>query len=465
NMRKWQWAIVLCVPFFAFILSGCPWADEDDYISTGSSTTAGGVLAGVGSWQSVAPWKSNDTIQYWWQFSPTIGTFVIITTITPGVLLLAGREQHTMVWTYPGTPRFIIWGGRGVGGYLNSGAVWNQQTKVWSGTPVPFTGGWGAGGFGLSARIGHTAVWDGQNKIIFGGQDTSGTILNGGAMYDPSGNNWIYITSPTWIFSRVGHTANWNGTRMLVFGGYGSTSAGWWGQPTTSTYLSDLQIYNPTLNTWAPGSISSQPTPRWNHTSVWTGTELIVWGGSSSTYLNNGRRYNYSTDNWTDVAINRAPAAREGHTAVFTGNGNNAWNNKMIVWGGGNPRPMNSGGIYDIALDQWLPVTDGVLAPISRTNHTAIWTSLQLDEDPLDTNKIRKMIIWGGTDTAGNQLNSGGIYDPLTNTWEVTQIVTSPPTARRLHTAVWTGTTMIILGGFDGAGYLADTWIYTPSAR
>ncbi|PYK63550.1 MAG: hypothetical protein DME50_17330, partial [Verrucomicrobia bacterium] len=43
-------------------------------------------------------------------------------------------------------------------------------------------------------------------------------------------------------------------------------------------------------------------------------------------------------------------------------------------------------------------------------------------------------------------LNTGGRYDPATDTWAATNLNNAPP-ARDFHTAVWTGTEMIIWGG------------------
>ena len=63
------------------------------------------------------------------------------------------------------------------------------------------------------------------------------------------------------------------------------------------------------------------------HTAVWTGSEMIVWGGEFSGYSNTGGRYNPSTDSWTATSLTNAPSARDGHTAVWTGS-------EMIVWGG-----------------------------------------------------------------------------------------------------------------------------------
>ena len=55
---------------------------------------------------------------------------------------------------------------------------------------------------------------------------------------------------------------------------------------------------------------------------------MIVWGGfCHGRYLNTGGRYNPSTDSWTATSTTNAPHAETTHTAVWTGS-------EMIVWGG-----------------------------------------------------------------------------------------------------------------------------------
>ena len=84
-----------------------------------------------------------------------------------------------------------------------------------------------------------------------------------------------------------------------------------------------------TNDTWT--ATSGPPDGRVGHTAVWTGTEMIVWGGFRSvtlfTSFNTGGRYDPSMDNWTTTSTTNAPAGRSGHTAVWTGS-------EMIVWGG-----------------------------------------------------------------------------------------------------------------------------------
>ena len=90
-----------------------------------------------------------------------------------------------------------------------------------------------------------------------------------------------------------------------------------------------------------------------NHTAVWTGSEMIVWGGygENGTPMNSGGKYNPATDSWTPVSDGDARQQRSIHTAIWTGS-------EMIVWGGthrGNN--LQTGGRYNPATDSWSPIT------------------------------------------------------------------------------------------------------------
>ena len=80
------------------------------------------------------------------------------------------------------------------------------------------------------------------------------------------------------------------------------------------------------------------PAERFSHTAVWTGLEMVVWGGGHAGYIglinSTGGRYDPSTDTWTPTNLDDAPAGRQGHTAVWTGN-------HMLIWGS-----MPNGGRY-----------------------------------------------------------------------------------------------------------------------
>ena len=72
-----------------------------------------------------------------------------------------------------------------------------------------------------------------------------------------------------------------------------------------------------TDDTWTATATANAPVARYRHTAVWTGSEMIVWGGYG--VPNTGGKYNPSTDSWTATSRTNAPAARSYHTAVWTG--------------------------------------------------------------------------------------------------------------------------------------------------
>ena len=124
------------------------------------------------------------------------------------------------------------------------------------------------------------------------------------------------------------HTAVWTGSEMIVWGGDNTGGAG----------RNTGGRYNPSTDSWTATSTTNAPSPRFQHTAVWTGSEMIVWGGfGSNSFFNTGGRYNPSTDSWTATSTTNAPDARYGHTAVWTGS-------EMIVWGGWNGSYLNTGG-------------------------------------------------------------------------------------------------------------------------
>src|SRR5206468_816163 len=155
-----------------------------------------------------------------------------------------------------------------------------------------------------------------------GGQNEIVGALNTGGRYNPSTDTWIATSTTNAPATRVLHTAVWTGSEMIVWGGLNSNS-----------YLSTGGRYDPNTDIWTATSTVSSPSARDHHTAVWTGSEMMIWGGffydGIAHYLNTGGRYNPSTDAWTAVSNTNEPGARSEHTAVWTGS-------EMIVWGGGN---------------------------------------------------------------------------------------------------------------------------------
>ena len=62
--------------------------------------------------------------------------------------------------------------------------------------------------------------------------------------------------------------------------------------------------YNPATDSWAAMTSVAPPPARGSHSTVWTGTDMLVWGGQDYVNrLNSGGRYNPVTDTWTTTAI------------------------------------------------------------------------------------------------------------------------------------------------------------------
>jgi hypothetical protein len=82
-----------------------------------------------------------------------------------------------------------------------------------------------------------------------------------------------------------------------------------------------------TADAWVERASATPLAGRHGHTAVWTGSEMIVWGGFGGSSLNTGGRYDPTANSWSAVTTSGAPVARNAHTAVWTGS-------EMIVWGG-----------------------------------------------------------------------------------------------------------------------------------
>ncbi len=306
-----------------------------------------------------------------------------------------------------------------------------------------------------AGRIGHTAIWTGTDMIIWGGYFYNGNIyyFNDGWRYNPTANTWTQISTNGAPSARDYHTAVWTGTEMIIWGG------------NHGGILNTGARYNPLTDTWTPMSTAGAPSSLANRAAVWTGTEMIIWGGGINGTSTTGARYNPTTDTWTAMSNTGAPANRSDFSALWTGT-------EFIVWGGiaaNTVNHLNDGACYNPGSNTWTAVTT-TGAPAARADHTAVWTGSE-------------MIIWGGDmEEPPYDYSDGGRYNPASDSWIAT-ITTDAPTPRAYHTAVWTGTNMIVWGGSyaysgdlnDGSRYNTNGGTYTswnpttttgaPSAR
>jgi len=361
------------------------------------------IIWGGGSWQGG-------------RYAPASDTW----TLTNANEATSAREGHTATWT---GVEMVVWGGDDrFNGTVNTGGRYTLATDSWQ--PTPTTGAPGP-------RNQHTAIWTGTEVIIWGGG--YGSTYKTGGRYNPTANTWTATSTVGAPEARANHSAIWTGTEMIVWGGDGPSSP----------WLNTGGRYNPATDTWTATSTTGAPSPRYLHAAVWTGSEMIIWGGATATYdTNTGGRYNPATDTWAATSTVNAPSARAFTAAVWTGSA-------MLIWGGqsyirGIFNYHNTGGLYNPATDTWT-ATSTVNAPSPRAFFGYVWTNAEL-------------IVWGGcTQNVGgacqNDVYTGGRFDPATNTWTAATTTVGAPSARNNHTAVWTGSQMIVWGGFDEANY------------
>jgi N-acetylneuraminic acid mutarotase len=295
-------------------------------------------------------------------------------------------------------------------------------------------------------------VWGG-----FGGVGGNDTLHNDGARYIPSSDTWKPVSEWKAPSARVDFSAVWTGREMLVWGGFTDTHSRYQGYH-ANAHLNTGGRYNPSADSWKTITTEGAPSKRCANTAVWTGKEMIVWGGANATRaLNDGARYNPARDSWKPVSADGAPSPRLAHVAVWTGK-------EMIVWGG-TTRETDTEGVYfengaryNPETDTWRPLST-IGAPKGRVVGTAVWTG-------------KEMIVWGGANDAqaregeagfdpNRYIGTGARYNPATDTWtEMT--LTGAPSPRVAPSGVWTGEGLLFFGGYNGT-HFNETWFYSPS--
>ncbi len=290
-------------------------------------------------------------------------------------------------------------------------------------------------------RTSFAVAWTGTDLLIWGGVFFAPEmyVYDNGAKYHANTDTWTNI-SVSWVLGTRDHAASvWTADRWLIWGG-SAEGVNW---PAKDTAIS----YDPTTDTWTILSTTAAPTGRILHTAIWTGSEMIVWGGLDYVVgaLDDGARYSPTTDSWSPMNTAGAPTPRSSHTAVWTGT-------EMIVWGGlkAYESPLGDGAVYDPMTDQWRPISM-IGAPSPRYKHSAVWTGSEL-------------VVWGGqTSYTAKPLGDGGRYNPKTDTW-TSIAMTDAPTPRAQHTAVWTGTKMVVWAGMVHGDRTNTGGIYDPQS-
>ncbi|MEQ1876062.1 MAG: kelch repeat-containing protein [Bdellovibrionia bacterium] len=244
---------------------------------------------------------------------------------------------------------------------------------------------------------------------------------------------WVPMSSTGDPGARWGHNVVWTGTEMLVWGGSDPNLPGTGG------------VYDPATDSWRQMTTSGAPSGRMWAVGIWTWSGLVIWGGEGGTTVRgDGATYNPAANSWTAIPAAGAPSARKLATVAFAGK-------HVVIWGGTNGTvDFNDGARLDTSLGNWSPMIIDAETPAARQQARAVWTG-------------RRMIVWGGTPKQGT-LPSGGAYLLETDDWVTMPTYTGPD--EPIHfTPIWSGTEMIVWGGRNGGGLTNFGAIYNPATN
>jgi hypothetical protein len=121
---------------------------------------------------------------------------------------------------------------------------------------------------------------------------------------------------------------------------------------------------------------------------------------------------------------------------------------RAIVWGGvvNDDPPVTGTGAAYDPVARVWTPISTTGAPSPRHSHTAVWTG-------------SRMLVWGGYGTSAYE-STGALYDPVSDTWTPMSTV-GAPAGRTRHAAAWSGTRLLVSGGL-GPAVLGDAATYDP---
>jgi N-acetylneuraminic acid mutarotase len=288
-------------------------------------------------------------------------------------------------------------------------------------------------------RLYASAVWTGSEVIYWGGEDNSylPTKKPNGA-YNPTTDSWRLISGANGPSAREWVTPVWAGTEMIIWGGADTTS-----NYNSPPILNDAYAYNPLTDTWRTVSSEGAPSPRIEVISAWTGSELLIWGGTADSnsiyvfdanrvYLKSGAAYNPATDTWRPMATAGAPSQGVPITSAWTGT-------ELLVW----HSFKGEGAAYNPNTDSWRPMDSR--GPLLQHGGCGTWTG-------------KYFVVCG--DEVEPQ---GELYDPAEDRWHLmeSQFVDTGP-------GPWDGGkgyryngSAFIFGGLISGNFIAsDLWGY-----
>ena len=253
---------------------------------------------------------------------------------------------------------------------------------------------------------------------------------------------WTELAPPP--FERSDPAAVWTGRELILWGG---------GTDYNANFFADGAIYDPVSDEWA--AMSDGPLrARADARAVWTGSEVLIWGGyGNQGRFSDGAAYRPETDTWRSFR----PPLSNSPAHVWTGR-------ELIVVGEqvtfvlAQDDPMGrataddpakdearrAAAAYDPATDEWRWTAP---PPLVFTDATAVWSGTEV-------------IVYGSElndrNISANRSAQGMAYNPATDSWRVLPEREISPQA---SWANWTGTEMLV---WD---YETNSALYEPASE
>lgn len=196
-----------------------------------------------------------------------------------------------------------------------------------------------------AVRAGDVRVWTGTQLFVWGGNEGrtgDPPHENDGWILDARTQAWSALP-PSPLSPRSWAGGVWTGAEVIVWGG---AQGSWPGE----RQVDDGAAYDPESETWRllpPAPIATNaPT-----VSVWTGSEALFWGSYSLEVPGTGVAYSPSTDSWRQIPDPDVP---------MTESVSHAWTGSEVVVVGGNGRKRYANAAaFDPSANTWRTLRSG----------------------------------------------------------------------------------------------------------
>jgi hypothetical protein len=249
--------------------------------------------------------------------------------------------------------------------FLFGGAfIWGNSNDVWRYNAVSNT--WTAPGLAFPAppaRKGHTFAYDARSGlfVLFGGQGSSGGMMNDTWTYNPATNAWVNMNPSSMPQSRAFHSMVYDSVNglMLLFGGQFLQYF-----PYQLVMFGDTWTYNVSSNVWSQKTSTPAPSPRYGHSMAYDtarGIAVLYGGAVNGGYLGDTWTRNSTTGAWLNVTPASSPRKGYDYAMVYGGPSCNVmlfggWNGSASAGGGGvvnHPHPSETW-TYNGSTNTWL---------------------------------------------------------------------------------------------------------------